>query len=136
MHKKFVSLELDAHFLRQKNTRANFLMALMLLLFQYKYQINIDGTVAAYRMPYLLVGDAVVFKHDSQYYEHFYHDLQPMVHYIPYKKDLSDIKNKILWAKNNDEQVVLLFHFLLHFFCFLQSRFTTRNYLKCFCVCF
>ena len=87
-------------------------------------------------MPYLLVGDGVVFKHDSQYYEHFYHDLQPMVHYIPYKKDLSDIKNKILWAKNNDEQVVLLFHFLLHLFCFLQSRFTTRNYLKYFCVCF
>ena len=62
--------------------------------------------MAAYRMPYLLVGDAVVFKHNSQYYEHFYHDLQPMVHYVPYKKDLSDIKNKILWAKNNDGQVI------------------------------
>lgn len=27
---------------------------------QHKYQINVDGTVAAYRLPYLLVGDSVV----------------------------------------------------------------------------
>lgn len=72
--------------------------------FKYKYQINVDGTVAAYRMPYLLVGDSVVFKQDSIYYEHFYSQLQPWIHYIPFKADLSDLLEKIQWAKDNDKE--------------------------------
>ncbi|XP_067265858.1 protein O-glucosyltransferase 2 [Chanodichthys erythropterus] len=73
--------------------------------FKYKYQINVDGTVAAYRLPYLLAGDSVVLKHDSIYYEHFYKQLQPWVHYIPFKADLSDLLEKIQWARDHDEEV-------------------------------
>merc|ERR1719491_399255 len=51
--------------------------------FDHKYQLNIDGTVAAYRLPYLLAGNSVVFKQDSEYYEHFYSALEPWVHFIP-----------------------------------------------------
>ncbi|XP_053482642.1 protein O-glucosyltransferase 2 [Ictalurus furcatus] len=72
--------------------------------FKYKYQINVDGTVAAYRMPYLLAGDSVVLKQDSIYYEHFYSQLQPWVHFIPFKADLSDLLEKIQWAKDHDEE--------------------------------
>ncbi|XP_060785351.1 protein O-glucosyltransferase 2 isoform X4 [Neoarius graeffei] len=72
--------------------------------FKYKYQINVDGTVAAYRMPYLLSGDSVVLKQDSIYYEHFYSQLKPWVHYIPIKADLSDLLEKIQWAKEHDEE--------------------------------
>lgn len=67
--------------------------------------MNIDGTVAAYRFPYLLAGDAVVFKQDSGYYEHFYSDLTPGVHYIPIKADLSDLIEVIKWAQTHDEDV-------------------------------
>jgi hypothetical protein len=35
--------------------------------FDHKYQMNIDGTVAAYRLPYLLAGNGVVFKQESEY---------------------------------------------------------------------
>lgn len=73
--------------------------------FQYKYQINIDGTVAAYRLPYLLAGNSVVLKQDSTYYEHFYNELQPWKHYIPFKSDLSDLLEKLQWAKEHDEEV-------------------------------
>ncbi|MBN3307191.1 KDEL1 protein, partial [Amia calva] len=72
--------------------------------FKYKYQINIDGTVAAYRLPYLLAGNSVVLKHDSIYYEHFYIDLKPWEHYIPFKSDLSDLLEKIQWSKDNDKE--------------------------------
>ncbi|XP_064640507.1 protein O-glucosyltransferase 2-like isoform X2 [Lineus longissimus] len=72
--------------------------------FKYKYQISLDGTVAAYRLPYLLAGDAVVFKQDSPYYEYFYKDLIPHEHYIPIKRDISDVLDKIQWAKDNDEE--------------------------------
>ncbi|XP_062610199.1 protein O-glucosyltransferase 2-like, partial [Saccostrea cucullata] len=67
--------------------------------FNYKYQINLDGTVAAYRFPYLMGGNSVVLKQDSPYYEHFYKSLEPNKHYIPFKRDLSDLRKKILWAK-------------------------------------
>lgn len=73
--------------------------------FDYKYQINVDGTVAAYRFPYLLAGDAVVFKQDSPYYEHFYKKLIPFEHFIPVKRDLSDLVEKIEYAKENDKIV-------------------------------
>ncbi|XP_015113633.1 protein O-glucosyltransferase 2 [Diachasma alloeum] len=72
--------------------------------FDYKYQLNIDGTVAAYRLPYLLAGDSAVFKQDSKYYEYFYHHLIPYEHFIPVKADLSDLVEKIEWAKNDDSK--------------------------------
>lgn len=77
--------------------------------FQYKYQINIDGTVAAYRLPYLLAGNSVVLKQDSIYYEHFYNELQPWKHFIPFKSDLSDLLEKLQWAKDHDEEVKYTF---------------------------
>ncbi|XP_038070247.1 protein O-glucosyltransferase 2-like [Patiria miniata] len=78
--------------------------------FKYKYQINIDGTVAAYRLPYLLSGDSAVLKHESVFYEHFYKQLEPWVHYIPFKKDLSDIVDKIKWAQTHDEEAQRIAH--------------------------
>lgn len=72
---------------------------------QYKYQINIDGTVAAYRLPYLLAGDSVVLKQDSGYYEHFYKQLRAWEHYIPVRADLRDLLEKIQWARDHDEEV-------------------------------
>lgn len=73
--------------------------------FKYKYQINIDGTVAAYRLPYLLAGGSVVFKQDSGYYEHFYNELRPWEHYLPIRADLGDLLEKIRWARSHDEEV-------------------------------
>jgi len=73
--------------------------------FQYKYQVNVDGTVAAYRLPFLLAGDSVVFKQESIFYEYFYKQLLPMEHYVPVKHDLSDLIDKIKWARHNDELV-------------------------------
>ncbi|XP_040196506.1 protein O-glucosyltransferase 3 [Rana temporaria] len=73
--------------------------------FKYKYQVNVDGTVAAYRFPYLLLGDSLVLKQSSPYYEHFYSALKPGKHYIPIKRSLGDLIEKIRWAKENDEEV-------------------------------
>ncbi|XP_067652015.1 protein O-glucosyltransferase 2-like [Haliotis asinina] len=72
--------------------------------FQHKYQITIDGTVAAYRLPFLLASDSVVLKQDSKYYEHFYHLLEPYVHYIPFNRDLSNLLQQIQWAKDHDDE--------------------------------
>ncbi|KAM9376119.1 protein O-glucosyltransferase 3 [Pholidichthys leucotaenia] len=72
--------------------------------FKYKYQVNVDGTVAAYRFPYLMLGNSLVLKQDSQYYEHFYTHLKAGVHYVPVKRNLSDLLDRIRWAKENDAE--------------------------------
>ena len=81
---------------------------------QYKYQINVDGTVAAYRLPYLLAGDSVVMKLDSGYYEHFYNELKPWTHYIPVRADLGDLLEKIQWAKEHDQEVMVFIGFIFY----------------------
>ncbi len=75
---------------------------------KYKYLLNIDGTVAAYRLPYLLSGDSLLLKQDSPYYEHFYVDIRPYVHYIPIKRDLINLIQQVEYAKQNSKKVRLL----------------------------
>lgn len=73
--------------------------------FEFKYQVNMDGTVAAYRLPYLLAGDSVVLKQDSPYYEHYYHKLNPFEHFIPFHRDPKlDLVEKVTWLKENDRE--------------------------------
>lgn len=74
--------------------------------------MNIDGTVAAYRLPYLLAGDSLVLKQDSGYYEHFYADLKPDVHYVGIARDLSNLIDKLEWAMKNDQEVCLYMFFI------------------------
>ena len=66
--------------------------------------MNVDGTVAAYRFPYLLAGDSLVFKQDSPFYEFFYEELTKWKEYVPVKRDLSDLIEKLQWALNHDEE--------------------------------
>ncbi|KAG8197109.1 hypothetical protein JTE90_004369 [Oedothorax gibbosus] len=76
--------------------------------FKYRYQINVDGTVAAYRLPYLLAGRSLVLKQESEYYEHFYNDIQPMVHYVPFDRDLSNLVEKLQWAVDHDSEAKVI----------------------------
>lgn len=62
--------------------------------------------MAAYRLPYLLAGDALVMKQDSKYYEFFYNDLVPGKHYVPVKRDLSNLVENIKWAKKHDKEAL------------------------------
>ena len=84
---------------------SNYLYFTHIFCWQYKYQLNVDGTVAAYRFPYLMSSDSLVMKQDSIYYEYFYRDLLPWQHYIPLRSDLSDVLEQVKWAKEHDEEV-------------------------------
>lgn len=46
----------------------------------------------------------MVLKQDSPYYEHFYHQLKPWEHYVPVRRDLSDLKERVLWAQEHDDE--------------------------------
>ena len=70
---------------------------------KYKYQILIDGNTCAYSRAYWqLFSDCLTFKQTSPNIQWYYAFLQPYVHYVPIAHDLSDLVEKIEWAKNHD----------------------------------
>ena len=72
---------------------------------KYKYIIDIEGWSASWaRLEKIMLSGSVPFKHESLYKQYFESGLEPYVHYIPVKRDFSDIHTQILWVKNNDDK--------------------------------
>jgi hypothetical protein len=84
---------------------------------KYKYIINIDGHVSAFRLSLemsmgcciLLVQSTIPVekgngKNGGGWKMWFSHLLKPYVHYVPIKSDLSDLVEKIQWCRDNDEK--------------------------------
>ena len=61
------------------------------------------GAWTFYRMYAFLTG-SLIFCLDSPQ-KLWYHDyLKPMIHFVPVKEDLSDLKAKLMWARKNPEE--------------------------------
>lgn len=71
---------------------------------KFKYIIYIEGNSAAYRLGSLLSTKSTILKVESKYYLWFEKQLEPYKHYVPIKHDLSDLDEKIIWCKNNDNK--------------------------------
>lgn len=71
----------------------------------YKYIIHVDGHVSAYRLGKELSSNSVILKVDSlfDYKLWFSNYLVENYHYLPIKKDLSNLKSAIVACKENDE---------------------------------
>lgn len=70
----------------------------------YKYIINIDGHVSAFRLSLELSTGSVILLVDSEWKLWYSELLVPYEHYIPIKNDLSDLIEKIKWCRNNDDK--------------------------------
>ena len=71
----------------------------------FKYQILVDGNSCAYARAYWqLFSNCVILKQDSDSIQWYYRALEPYVHYIPVKADMSNLVDQIRWAKENDQQ--------------------------------
>jgi hypothetical protein len=68
----------------------------------YKYIIHIDGHSSAFRLTLEMKMKSVLLIVDSDYYIWYKTQLKPYIHYIPIKKDLSDLLYQINWCKEND----------------------------------
>lgn len=70
----------------------------------YKYIINIDGHVSAFRLSIELnIGSVVLLVKSS--WKIWYSDmLVPYKHYVPVNEDLSDLMSQIQWCKDHDQE--------------------------------
>ena len=71
---------------------------------RYKYVVNIDGHVSAFRLSLELSCGSVILLVDSKYKMWFRKYLIEYVHYVPVKEDLTDLFEKIEWCRNNDDK--------------------------------
>lgn len=71
---------------------------------KYKYLINVDGHVSAFRLSLELSSGSCVILADSPYKMWYSPLLIPYTHYVPVKHDLSDLYDAIRWCRDNDEK--------------------------------
>ncbi len=70
----------------------------------YKYQIALDGVTCSFpATQWKLLSGCLTFKQESSDIMYFYDEMIPWTHYIPVRNDLSDLQEKIQWAKDHDE---------------------------------
>lgn len=69
----------------------------------YKYVFDIEGNVSAYRFGALLSFGSVILRVESDYKMWIDQFLKPKVHYIPIKRDFSDLVAILKWCHTHDE---------------------------------
>lgn len=96
----------------------------------YKYIINVDGHVSAYRLSLELSTGSVILLADSKYHMWYHQFLQPWVHYVPVTSDLSDLYEKIKWCKTHDEECQTIAQNALEFYGKYLSKEGIFDYLQ------
>jgi len=71
---------------------------------RFRYIVNVDGYVRAYRLGNELRSMSVILLQASPYRLWFEHLLKPYVHYVPIAADLGDLVEKIEWCKRHNEE--------------------------------
>ncbi|KAJ6607193.1 glycosyl transferase family 90-domain-containing protein [Mycena sp. CBHHK59/15] len=75
--------------------------------YKYKYLLDVDGMSFSGRFLGLLRSGSLVFK-ATVFTEYFSDWLRPYEHYIPVLPDLSDLVEKIEWAKTHDAEARMI----------------------------
>jgi len=97
---------------------------------KYKYIINIDGHSSAYRLSLELSMGSVVLLVDSDYFLWYRKRLKEYVHYIPVKRDLSDLTEKIEWCLEHDKECQEIAQNALQFYHKYLNKSSIFDYLQ------
>ncbi len=70
----------------------------------YKYIINVDGHVSAFRLSYEMSMGSTIMLVGSPWRIWFTTMLEPYVHYVPVLHDMSDLVEKVIWCREHDKE--------------------------------
>jgi hypothetical protein len=73
---------------------------------RYRYFIDIEGGGYSGRLKLLLHSGRVVLLQDCPWREYFLSDLEPFRHFVPLKRDLSDLVERLQWLRAHPERDV------------------------------
>ena len=72
---------------------------------QYRYLLDIDGWSNSWSGCFRkLLSGSLLFKVESDWEQWYYDKIRPWEHYVPVKKDISDLEEKVSWAIENDSE--------------------------------
>lgn len=74
----------------------------------YKYILNLDGHVSAFRLGHEFSLGSVILLPKSKYYLWFSYLLIPYEHYVPIDEKLENLIEQIKWCNNNDEKCKII----------------------------
>ena len=97
---------------------------------KFKFIINIDGHSSAFRLSLEMRMGSVILLIDSEYGLWFKKLLIPFVHYVPVKKDLSDLVEKIQWCKSHDQECRNIVKNCLEFYDQFLTKDALLDYLQ------
>lgn len=96
----------------------------------YKYIINIDGHVTAFRISLEMNMGSVILLVKSKYSIWFMKKLRPYVHYVPIKEDLSDLLDQIRWCRSHDTECQEIVQNAKSFYSIYLSKDGILNYIQ------
>lgn len=70
----------------------------------YKYLMYIDGLSFSDRLYWLMLTNSLIFRSDSQLRVWIDSGLQPWEHYVPVAENLTDLVDRLDWARANDKE--------------------------------
>jgi hypothetical protein len=100
MSSSFVDI-IIARFNEKNDTGVNAYISLPDQIKRWKYLIDMDGTSSSKRLPILLSSPRIVFIVDPEFKEWYYEFLKPWVHYVPVKRDFSDLEKNYRKIEND-----------------------------------
>ncbi|KAJ3025662.1 UNVERIFIED_CONTAM: F-actin-capping protein subunit alpha [Siphonaria sp. JEL0065] len=74
---------------------------------EFKYLLVLDGNTWPSRLPQYLETNSVVLL-GTAFTDWFMWMLEPFVHYVPVKMDLSDLEERLRWLRENDDKARLI----------------------------
>ncbi|AII16943.1 putative beta-1,4 galactosyltranferase [Aureococcus anophagefferens virus] len=96
---------------------------------KFKYILNLDGNVSAFRLGSELSSGSVVLLPDSPYKIWYSDLLEPYKHFVPIKKDLSNLLDQVEWCQENDSKCKKIAENAMKFH---EKTFSKKNLLKYF----
>ena len=97
---------------------------------KYKYQLEIDGHVSPFRLSFDMSYNSILLIVESEYKMWFSNLLKPYIHFIPIKKDLSNLISQIEWCKKNDDKCKVIAKNALEFYNNFLSKEGIFDYLQ------
>jgi len=98
---------------------------------KYKYILNLDGHVAAFRLGHELSLKSVILLPESSYKLWFSHLLVPYEHFVPVNHNLDNLIEQIKWCISNDDKCKRIADNALIFYNKYLTESGIYDYLQC-----
>jgi hypothetical protein len=98
---------------------------------RYRYLLAVDGNTWPSSFFWQLFSNSLTLKQDSSFIEWYYGGLKPYVHYVPFKRDFSDLLTQLAWIRDHPKQSKVIINNARSFARTYLNRTNLYHYVYC-----